>query len=136
MPSASGMPDSTPWPEIRASSSPESKVTSSPSASAWTISSWPLSASRTAAVATGVSRETAIVRTTATKRASAPRARAIAPEVGRASWRERVCQYVEHPVVAGALKKTQMVQADDNRDEDRMLSTPPLRKDDHEAKMS
>src|SRR3546814_13361979 len=27
-------------------------------------------------------------------------------EIGRASWRERVCQYVSSSVVAGSLKKT------------------------------
>src|SRR3546814_14993779 len=26
-------------------------------------------------------------------------------QIGRASWRERVCQYVEIPVAAGSLKK-------------------------------
>src|SRR3546814_18299662 len=37
---------------------------------------------------------------------AAPAPRAPAPkEIGRASWRERVCQYVSISVVAGSLKK-------------------------------
>src|SRR3546814_18093549 len=39
--------------------------------------------------------------------ASHDRGRSRLPEIGRASCRERVCQYVEISVVAGSLKPTQ-----------------------------
>ena len=79
MPSAPGVADRTPLPAALASCSPDSNSTSRPSARASAISSAPLEASRTAAVATVRSRVTSISRATAAKRASAAIATAIAP---------------------------------------------------------
>ena len=84
-PSALGMAERTPQPEMRASSSPDSRSTGRPSAFTASKNTAPFSASRTAAVATTRSQLTSQALATSAKRASPRRAISLAALSSRPS---------------------------------------------------